>query len=139
MRGEKYVISRAVGPLFTYKAVAYRDDRYWSLYDPKVEYRIGKRLVQAVKADHQGGFYSFASVNTLLYILDDGRLIDRSRLRAVRQIAILECEISGRQIVYDGLKIASTYLKPRRVLGYLKPVPIGASTMEPMEVVWRSV
>lgn len=43
----------------SYKVVRYIEGRYYSLYDPSVEYALGERMQQPARPNHGGGFYSF--------------------------------------------------------------------------------
>lgn len=102
--------------LTSYKVVRLIDDRYYSLYDPTVEYVLGKRMKQPAKPKHGGGWFSYPT-------LEKGTSFLASCVEALPfhvevvtpMLALLECEIGGRIIDY-GHKFASTYLCPVRVL-----------------------
>lgn len=110
----------------TYKAVALDGGRMVSLYDGWTEYKLGERLVQAVDRRagvdwwgdvvHGGGWYSHPSIKRIKELLDDGNLVSARCLDGVEQIAIIECEISGRIVNFPNKKIASTYLTPVKVI-----------------------
>lgn len=103
-----------------YKLVELTDDsRLISLYDGvATEYVIGKTYRQAAKPRHQGGYYSFptpehAKALDHRVIMEDGR---GEYPTDSPTLALLEVSIGGRIIEYSGSKIASTSLKPIRIL-----------------------
>lgn len=102
--------------LTSYKVVRVIDGRYFSLYQPDVEYVIGQRMKQPAKPKHGGGFYSYPSQEMGAEFLTN--CVERlpfHREVVTPMLALLECEIGGRIIDY-GHKFASTYLCPVRVL-----------------------
>lgn len=112
--------------LTTYKVVALEGDRMLSLYDGRTLYQIGTRLTKAVAEDagiddwgeikHDGGYYSHPTPEAVLKLLAGGNLVPKSCLEGVDTVALLECEASGRIARFPNGKIASTYIKPIRVL-----------------------
>lgn len=46
----------------TYKVVRLINERYFSLYDPDVEYILGERLKEPAKKNHRGGFFSYPTL-----------------------------------------------------------------------------
>jgi hypothetical protein len=100
----------------TYKVVRYIDGRYFSLYDPTVEYVLGQRVKQTAKPKHGGGFYSFPTceMGTDSLVMW-ARCIPFHEEVETPALALMEVEIGGRIIDY-GHKMASTYLCPIRVL-----------------------
>jgi len=100
----------------SYKVVRFIEGRYFSLYDPKQEYIIGCRVKQRARPRHGGGFFSYPTLEGgLAYLAYCVRCIPFHSEVATPQLAFLECEIGGRIIDY-GHKMASTYLRPVKVL-----------------------
>lgn len=100
----------------SYKVVRLIDGRYYSLYQPDVEYVIGQRVKQQAKPGHAGGFFSYPTIeNGQEYLAGCARSIPFHGEVETPALALLECEIGGRIISY-GHKMASTYLCPVRVL-----------------------
>lgn len=100
----------------TYKVVRLIEGRYYSLYDPSVEYVLGERLKQPAKPKHRGGFFSYPTLEKGTAFLTS--CVEHIPFRSdvvTSQLAMLEVEIGGRLIDY-GHKLCSTYLKPIRVL-----------------------
>jgi len=102
--------------LTSYKVVRVIDGRYFSLYQPDVEYVIGQRMKQPAKPKHGGGFYSYPTLEMgTEFLADCVERLPFHREVVTPLLALLECEIGGRIIDY-GHKLASTYLCPVRVL-----------------------
>jgi hypothetical protein len=100
----------------SYKVVRYIEGRYYSLYDPSVEYVLGERMQQPAKPNHGGGFYSLPTMKMGTDFLENcTQYLPFSREVVTTQIALIECEIGGRIISY-GHKMSSTYLCPIRVI-----------------------
>lgn len=100
----------------SYKVVREIGGRYYSLYDPTVEYVLGERMKQPAKPKHGGGFYSFPTLEMgTTFLATCANCIPFHADVATAQVALLECEIGGR-IIHYGHKMASTYLCPMRVL-----------------------
>lgn len=100
----------------SYKVVRLIDGRYFSLYDPTVEYKLGERVKQPAKPGHGGGFYTYPTTEMgIEYLTSCVRSLPFDRDIVTSQLALLECEIGGRIVNY-GHKMASTYLCPIRVL-----------------------
>lgn len=102
--------------LTSYKVVRYIEGRYFSLYDPEQEYILGQRVKQPAKPKHGGGFFSYPTIEMgTSYLVHCAERVPFHREVATAEVALLECEIGGRIINY-GHKMASTYLRPLRVL-----------------------
>jgi hypothetical protein len=100
----------------SYKVVRFIDGRYFSLYDPDVEYVLGERLKQRAKPNHGGGFYSLPTIEIgTEFLASCTRFIPFSREIITTQVALIECEIGGRIINY-GHKMSATYLCPIKVI-----------------------
>lgn len=109
---------RAAAPRLAYKYVDVRPDgRMVSLWNGEgTEYKIGKRLAEAAKPYHQGGYYAYPTLEDAKSAYGNQKLVPDWAWAGVRKIALIECEIGGRIVEYDNGKIAATYLKPIRVI-----------------------
>jgi hypothetical protein len=102
--------------MISYKVVRVIDGRYYSLYRPDVEYVLGERLKQPAKPGHEGGYFSYPTTEMgENYLASCVQSIPFHPEILTPALALLECEIGGRVISY-GHKMASTYLRPLRVL-----------------------
>jgi hypothetical protein len=102
--------------MISYKVVRLIDGRYFSLYDPTVEYILGERVKQPAKPGHKGGFFSYPTIeHGESYLANCVRMLPFHSEVETPALALLECEIGGR-IIHYGHKMASTYLRPLRVL-----------------------
>ena len=108
-----------------YKLVEVRaDGTMASLYDGETIYTLGKRLAQAAhggvddygEVRHSGGYYAHPTRGQVSRLYISGGLVPASCLEGVREMAMLEVEISGTIIEYPNGKLAATYLKPVAVL-----------------------
>lgn len=98
-----------------YKLVRLDGEKMVSLYDGSTEYAIGKRLAQAARDEHRGGYYAYDTAEQVRAAWDNGTLVPASRRPAGGQVALLKVEIYGTIIEY-GSKLAATYLKPVEVV-----------------------
>jgi hypothetical protein len=96
----------------TYKLVEVVDGKYYGVYDGKTEYVLGKRMAEKAVEDHGGGYYSYPSAEGVEATFHAGTLFPRRCYEDAMTLALIECEISGTIINYDGRKYASTYIKP---------------------------
>ncbi len=102
--------------MISYKVVRLIEGRYFSLYNPEIEYVLGQRVKQPAKPKHGGGFFSYPTIERgMEYLADCVESIPFHEDHVTPQLALLECEVGGRIIDY-GHKMASTYLCPLRVL-----------------------
>jgi len=102
--------------MISFKVVRLIEGRYFSLYDPTVEYVLGQRMKEPAKPKHGGGFYSYPTLKMGTEYLTD--CVESLPFRSdviTHELALLEVEIGGRIVNY-GHKFASTYLCPMRVL-----------------------
>jgi hypothetical protein len=100
----------------SYKVVRLINEKYYSLYDPTLEYVLGQRLKEPAKPKHGGGFFSFPTKEYGTEFLASCVRCDPFHEDVnTPQFALLECEIGGR-IIHYGHKMASTYLRPMQVL-----------------------
>lgn len=87
-----------------------------SLYDYGTEYVIGKRLAQAARPDHNGGYYAHPSIEQVKALYHSGNLVPADCLKDVRTLALLKVEMGGTIIHYANGKMAATYCTPIEVL-----------------------
>jgi hypothetical protein len=100
----------------TYKVVRLIDGRYFSLYDPEVEYKLGEKMKQPARKNHSGGFFSYPTLKQGEDYLTHCLVSMPFHEEVVTpQLALLEVEAWGKSIDY-GHKWCSTYLLPLRVL-----------------------
>lgn len=101
----------------SYKVVRLIDGRYYSLYNPEQEYILGQRVKEPAKSGHRGGFFSYPTTELATQYLE--RCMKHLPYHAdvaTPELALLECEVGGKIIDYGGHKMASTYLRPLRVI-----------------------
>lgn len=101
----------------TYKIVEVVDGKYYSVFDGKTQYAMGKRLAEKAVSEHGGGYYSYPTAEGVEAAFQAGTLFPSHCYDNPMTLALIECEISGTIINYQGRKFASTYLRP---LGELK-------------------
>lgn len=100
----------------SYKVVRLIDGRYFSLYQPDQEYILGERVSQPAKPGHKGGFFSYPTLEEgTAYLTGCAKRIPFHDDVETPALTLLEVEIGGK-IIHYGHKIASTYLRPVRVL-----------------------
>ncbi len=99
----------------TYKLVEMVDSRYFSVYSPETEYVMGKRLMEKAVTQHGGGYYSYPTAEGVEVRFSEGTLFPGRCYDESMELALIECEVSGTIIEYGG-KLASTYLRPVKVL-----------------------
>lgn len=92
-----------------YKAVQHCPNGLCSWYDPRITYTVGQIKCQSAKPDHEGGLYSFPTIDAAV-------LFAKKNVSPFVGWEILECQIWGKTITYDNGKQASTYLLPVRIL-----------------------
>jgi hypothetical protein len=102
--------------LTSYKVVRVIEGRYYSLYDPSVEYVLGQRVMQKAQRKHQGGYFSYRDQEDAIDYLERClRRMPFHPFHATPALALVECEIGGKIIDYVH-KLCSTYLTPVKVL-----------------------
>jgi hypothetical protein len=98
-----------------YKIVGIDDNgSLFSLYDNEFEYELNKTKIQAAREDHGGGFYVHKSIDSLLSLWNNGKLVNENRV--VDNIVLVECECWGNEIKYDNGKVSVSYCKPLAIL-----------------------
>jgi hypothetical protein len=101
----------------TYKLVELVDStRLFSVYDSKTEYVVGKRLAERAVEEHGGGYYSYPTIDGVEQRFNDGTLFPERCYQDPMTLVLIECEISGTILEYQNGKLASTYLKPTRIV-----------------------
>ena len=99
-----------------YKLVEVRaDGTLISLYSGE-QYVIGKRLAEAARENHNGGYYAYPTAAQVLALWNSGDLVPDRCYFDAKRLALLEVEISGTIIEYPNGKVAATYLKPIAVV-----------------------
>lgn len=78
-----------------FKAVAVVDGRYYSIYDGKTEYVIGKAQIQKARPEHRGGYYVYATAEAAT----DADVPSGSELEHAPRV-ILEVEAAGTCVEY---------------------------------------
>ena len=102
---------------FYYKLVAKVDSRFYSIYDGKTQYEIGKPMVQKAMSGHRGGYYCYASVKEAVFAdipFKEGGLFIAPR-------TVLKCICWGDFVCYGSGKMAFSNLMPVGDLG----LPLG--------------
>ena len=98
----------------TWKVVRVEEGRMLSVYDGETEYRLGKTMRQKAEPAHGGGYYSYTRPpEELEEAFREGDVVGTP---PPGRYAVLECEIWGRKIEYGDYKVASTYLRPVKVI-----------------------
>jgi hypothetical protein len=101
----------------TYKLVELVDNtRLFSVFDGKTEYVMGKRMVERAVAEHGGGYYSYPSIEGVEQRFNNGSIFPQRCYRDPMTLVLIECEISGTILEYENGKLASTYLKPVKIV-----------------------
>lgn len=119
-----------------YKLVEISSDKLISLYDGRTEYHLGKRLGEAVGAlpqlemahygkaeSHNGGYYSHPTADQVMRLWESGNLVPDRCKATPKCLALVECEVSGRIVHYGNGKMASTYIKPTRIVSTFEHQP----------------
>lgn len=106
-----------------YKLVEIRDDRLWSLYDPDVEYRLGRRLAERAEADHGGGYYAHPSAEQVLDLWAAGDLVPDAVYSRPLHLALIAVDMAGTVIRYPNGKVAATYCTPVEILQTMEYTP----------------
>lgn len=106
---------RKPSTITAYKLVKFENERMISLFDPATEYELGVRMTEAVKPDHNGGYYAYPDKINLIREWDSRTLVPRKCSQNVAHLALIEVKLSGRMVEY-GHKIAATHLTPVRIV-----------------------
>lgn len=97
-----------------YKIMGYDNGRLFSLYDHNFIYEINKTTRQKSQPDHGGGLYVHKSLDNIMQLLNDGKLINEDWRPEV--CALVLCECWGNEINYTNGKTAVSYCKPLEIL-----------------------
>lgn len=112
----KAKVARAVR--MAYKIVEARDGTYYSVYEPELEWALGKIRIEASTPDHTGGYYVFADSATALRVLERNKVFDDAWQRGKR-LALLKCEVAGKVHEHDNGKLCVSRVKPVQVVQHL--------------------
>lgn len=99
--------------MFYYKTVAKTLGNYFSIYDGKTKYEIGKTLREEAKPDHKGGYYVYATVDQAVFAdiaFHKGGLY-------FAPWTILKCACWGERITYENGKLAFEFIMPLYDMG----------------------
>ena len=102
---------------FYYKLVAKVDSKFYSIYDGKTEYIIGKPMVQKAMSGYKGGYYCYGSAKEAIFAdipFKEGGLFIAPR-------TVLKCICWGDFVCYGSGKMAFSNLMPVADLG----LPVG--------------
>jgi hypothetical protein len=98
-------------PEITYKALAIdAAGNLRSIYNAE-PYKIGEEKKQGVRAGHEGGYYSYKTVEEALNaeFPGDSELLHQPRV-------IVRCVVSGKKLVYSGNKISRTSITLQEIV-----------------------
>ncbi|SHH88764.1 hypothetical protein SAMN02745135_02557 [Caloranaerobacter azorensis DSM 13643] len=96
---------------YYYKLVAVIDNKYFSIFDGKTQYEIGKTLIEEVKPDFEGGFYVYKTIKEAQNAVFPST---SKLLKATR--AILKVKCCGNYCKYENGKIAFSEITPVEVV-----------------------
>ena len=102
---------------FYYKLVAKVESKFYSIYDGKTEYIIGKPMAQKAMSGHKGGYYCYGSAKEAIFAdiqFKEGGLYIAPR-------TVLKCICWGDFVCYGSGKMAFSNLMPVADLG----LPVG--------------
>eukprot|EP01022_Parablepharisma_sp_SALTPOND_P019828 TRINITY_DN343_c0_g1_i1.p2 TRINITY_DN343_c0_g1~~TRINITY_DN343_c0_g1_i1.p2 ORF type:complete len:289 (-),score=37.57 TRINITY_DN343_c0_g1_i1:1956-2726(-) len=109
-----------------YKVVAKLKGLYYSIYDGKTEYELGKIMHQKVRSGHKGGYYVYPTVQDAIFA--DMQLLERIKNRPLHKggkflapRTILKVICWGEFVVYDNNKMSFEHVMPIEDIG----LPIG--------------
>lgn len=97
-----------------YKQVAFIDGKYFSVYDPGVEYAVGETLRSKPKGSHKGGFFVYKDLELAVHAKI--KMMEGSNWIFPRTILKVECW--GDFIQYPRFKLCFEYIKPVKDLGF---------------------
>lgn len=112
----KAKVARAVRT--AYKIVEARDGTYYSVYEPELEWALGKTRIEASTPDHTGGYYVFADSDTALRVLERNEVFNDAWQRGKR-LALLKCEVAGKVHEHDNGKLCVSRVKPVQLVQHL--------------------
>lgn len=101
-----------------YKIVESRDGTYYSVYEPDLEWALGKTRIEASTPNHTGGYYVFADRATALHVLARNEVFSDAWQRGKR-LALLECEVAGKVHEHDNGKLCVSRVKPVQLVQHL--------------------
>jgi hypothetical protein len=114
---------RKINTRISYKIVKVVNGKYYSVYDSRTEYILEKHLARKTVGWHDGGYYSYPTVEGVEERFGNRTLFESRYFANPMTLVLIECEISGRTIDCNG-KLVSTYLRPIREIKRFDHVPI---------------
>ena len=99
-------------------------NRLFSVFDSTTEYVLSKRLAERAVEEHGGGYYSYPTIEGVEERFYNGTLFPDRCYQDPMVLVLIECEISGTILEYENGKLASTYLKPIRIVKQFNYDPI---------------
>lgn len=112
----KAKVARAVRT--AYKIVEARNGTFYSVYEPELEWSLGKTRIEASTPNHGGGYYVFADSATALRVLGRNEVFNDAWQEGKR-LALLECEVAGKVYEHDNGKLCVSRVKPVHLVQYL--------------------
>ncbi|CAI2378288.1 unnamed protein product [Moneuplotes crassus] len=110
---EQKVVEQAEGYEFYYKLVAKLQGKYYSIYDPTVEYELNTELYEKAQPGHGGGYYVYATPKEAIFAdipFKEGGLYMAPR-------TVLKVKAWGDFVIYDNGKMSFSYIVPVADLG----------------------
>lgn len=98
-----------------YKIVEERGGSYYSVYEPDLEWVLGKTLIEAATPDHTGGYYVFPDSATALRVQARNEVFIEAWQRG-KKLALLECEVSGKVYEHGNGKLCVSRVKPVKLV-----------------------
>lgn len=93
------------------KVVRVAANGYTSLYDGETRYEVGETLTQIAKPEHAGGFYAYRTTDPremeMRFRFEE---LVAWRLVTPGTYAVVEVELAGRRLRYDGGKVAASHI-----------------------------
>lgn len=90
-----------------YKAVAVVDGKFFSVYNGRTEYVIGREMYEPARQDHKGGYYVQRTIHGAEHAIFPSDAVFKNHPRAILK---LKCE--GNYCKYDNGKIAFSRITP---------------------------
>lgn len=102
-----------------YKIVEARNETYYSVFDPDLEWALGKTRIEASTPNHTGGYYVLSDSDTALQVLARNEVFSDTWQRG-KKLALLECEVSGKVFKHDSGKLCVSRVKPVNLIQHLE-------------------
>lgn len=101
-----------------YKIVEQRDGTFYSVFDNDFEWALGKARTEAATDSHDGGFYVFLSMEEA-QVAYERNVVFTSDVLEGKKLALLECEVAGRQHEHDNGKVCVTFCRPMKFIAMM--------------------